>query len=150
MKKHLLILILLFTSNILYAGEIKLSCDVNLTISYASGNEENKKIHEMYIINEFSYFTSILPASNSGNLPSVVTKVKVGTVDSVINNSDENRWDIINTVTRNGNFHKVSVVIDRNSGSIYTSHDMKSKDNVITSFIGTGNCEKVDTVKKKF
>ena len=149
MKKLLLIIVLLFTSNILYAGQIKLSCDVNLTISYPSGREENKKIREIYEIDESSYSTSIIPVSNSGNLPSVSSKV-YGSVESVINYSDENKWDITNTFTNNGNFHRVSVVIDRNSGSIYTTHDRRAKDNAIISFIGTGNCEKINTIKKKF
>ena len=146
MKKHLLILILLFTSNILYAGQIKLSCDINLTISYSSGNEENKKIREIYEIDESSNGITIIPVSNTGLSPSVST---YRTGDSV-NNSDENKWDIKNKSTIQGNSHITSVTIDRNSGQIFTSHEMIKKDNKTTTFIGIGSCEKVDTSKKKF
>jgi hypothetical protein len=146
MKKLLLIVVLLFTSNILFAGQIKLSCDINLTITYSSGNEENKKIREVYEIDESPIGTTIIPISNTGFSPSVSTY----RTSNSVNNSDENKWDIKNNHTIQGNSHITSVTIDRNSGQIFTSHEMIKKDNKVTTFIGIGSCEKVDTSKKKF
>jgi len=149
MKKILLILVLLFTSNLLYAVEIKLSCDVNITLSYPSGSGENRKIHEIYQIRETSSGTSIIPNSNTGLLPFVAT---FGAENiNVIDNSDQNKWDIWNTRNINGNSYILSVIIDRNSGQIFTSTLILSKNNKgSTLFEGIGSCQKVDTSKKKF
>lgn len=144
MKKHLLILILLFTSNILYAGEIKLSCDINLTISYPSGREENKKVREIYEIDE-STIIYIFPISNLEVLPHAISNK-----NNAINNSNQNKWDIQNKFTRGQFSYITSVIIDRNSGQIFTSIEMIKKDNVTLTIKGIGDCEKVDITKKKF
>jgi len=146
MKKLFLFLVLIFTSKILYAGQIKLSCDIKLNITYSSGSEENKNIREIYEIEETSSGISIIPVSNTGLSPSVSTY----RTENSINNSDQNKWDIKNKHTNQGNSHFTSVIIDRNSGQIFTSHEMIKKDNKSTIFTGTGICEKVDTQKKKF
>jgi len=149
MKKILLILVLLFTSNILYAGQIKLSCDIKLNITFSNGSGENRKIHEIYEISETSSGTSIIPNSNTGLLPFVAT---FGAENiNVIDNSDQNKWNIRNTRNINGNSYILSVIIDRNTGQIFTSTLILSKNNKgSTSFEGIGSCQKVDTSKKKF
>ncbi len=146
MKKHLLILILLFTSNILYAGEIKLSCDINLTIIYPSGREENKKVREIYEIDE-STNISIFPVSNLELLPHAFSHRK-----NPINNSNQNKWDIQNKFTRGQFSYITSVIIDRNSGQIFTSVGVikKGDEGFTTTTKGIGVCEKVDITKKKF
>jgi hypothetical protein len=144
MKKHLLILILLFTSNILYAGEIKLSCDINLTISYPSGREENKKVREIYEIDESTYI-SIFPVSNLEVLPHAISHK-----NNPINNSNQNKWDIQNKFTRGEFSYITSVIIDRNSGQIFTSIEATKKGFEALTTKGIGGCEKVDITKKKF
>ncbi len=144
MKKILLIVVLLFTSSILYAGEIKLSCDINLTITYPSGRQENKKVREIYEIDESTYIT-IFPVSNLEVLPHAHSHK-----NNPINNSNQNKWDIQNKFARGEFSFITSVIIDRNSGQIFTLIEAIKKDSEALTTKGIGSCEKVDTTTKKF
>jgi len=143
MKKILLILVLLFTSNILYAGQIKLSCDINLTYT-PSVEELPQKVREIYVIDE-STNISIYPLSNPGSLPMASSHKYNPT-----NYSNQNKWDIQNKYTINGTSYITSVIIDRNSGQIFTSLQGTNKNGLVLTVSGNGICEKIDTQKKKF
>jgi hypothetical protein len=148
MKKLSLLFFLFLISINCEAEEIKLSCNISKTVSYSSGKVENEKLYEIFEIYEYLDKIFIRSSSDSGNFPSVSSHSK--TADKVYNNSNQRKWDIRNDFTdENGNSHTTSIVIDRNSGKIFTKAEMTTKSGFIRG-IGDGTCEKIDTTKKKF
>lgn len=147
-KKLLLALVLLLNLNILFAEEIKLSCDITASLIYPSGREESRKLNEIYIVTEIYDQISIIASSGLNNFPSVSSYSKKS---KVINNySNESKWDISNEgVTKEGYVWTSSVHIDRHSGQIFTNTQMK-RDGGTISDKGIGICEKINVTKKKF
>jgi hypothetical protein len=130
------------------AVEIKLSCNISKTVSYSSGNVTNENLYEIFEIYENLDKIYIRSSSDSGNFPSVFSHSK--TSDKIFNNSNPRKWDIRNDFTdEKGHKHTTSIVIDRNSGKIFTKAEMVTKSGFILA-IGDGTCEKIDTTKKKF
>jgi hypothetical protein len=147
MKKHLLILILLFTSNILYAVEIKLSCDIEVEVTYWTGNTEKKQVTNIVTIADQGARGKFIISSGS-HIRSVTTKESENR--SVTDLSDSNSWEITNEVTSQNDVVTTFLKIDRNTGKFFYDSFQKSKDGKDIRFEGRGNCEKVDTAKKKF
>jgi hypothetical protein len=144
MKKLLLILVLLFTSNLLYAVEIKLSCDI--TTKY-TGYSLTEKERVIFIVTEFKDFVSIIPIASSASIPSVTSTQSDNNI--VFNDSNENTWSVRNKQTLNGKNYEQQIEIDRGTGQISFKNDMiENKDP--RGFRGTGICEKIDIKKKKF
>ena len=153
MKKLLLTLVLLFTSNILYAGQIKLSCNITVTEILPSGKEETKKVIEIYEVTEILDKIAIRASSGLGNLPSVTSylkRIESISIESISNNSNESQWNITNKgTTSEGNSFDNSILIDRNTGQIFTRNAMTINGNSGVSS-GTGICERIGIKKKKF
>ena len=147
MKKILLILVLLFTSNLLYAGEIKLSCDITTNRNYSTGFQETKKDRVIFIVTEFQDFISIIPTASNPSIPSVSSLQRENKI--IFNNSNENAWSLTNKGTLDGKTYEHQIQIDRNTGQIFIQNDMTiGKD--FANDRSTGICEKIDIKKKKF
>lgn len=143
MKKILLILVLLFTSTLLYAVEIKLSCNITTKDRYGVTEKE----HVIFIVTEFKDFVSIIPIASSVQIPSVTSKQSDNNI--VFNNSNENIWSVTNKQTLDGKNYEQQIEIDRGTGQISFKDKIKSE-NYYNIFIGTGTCEKIDIKNKKF
>jgi hypothetical protein len=148
MKRISLLIFLFLISSNSEALEIKLSCNISKTITYSSGTVENEKLNEIFEINEYLDRISIISSSGSGNFPSVSSHSK--NTEKIYNNSNQSKWDIRNDFTsKDGSSHITSIVIDRNSGKVFTTAEMTTKSGFIRA-VGDGTCEKIDTTKKKF
>lgn len=159
MKKLPLITFLLFLSNLLQAQEIFLSCNIK-KYAYASTEKMERKdikqlipeIKEILLIstNEINKNISITPQSDNLEFSKVSTE-KSSYTKLVENLSSEKKYHIINEVMFPGdnvlNIHEIN--INRLSGQIYTRHTY-TIDRVTFNHIGNGNCEKIDSYKKKF
>lgn len=152
MRKILLILVLLFTSNILYADEIKLSCDIKFVrTQIPSGEITNSNLKLIYEITELSNGTIFMSSSSYGFAPSVSTN-KGADIISIDNFSNQNKWHIRNiTNTKFDATNDKEVLIDRNTGLIHISSTFTFTSKIgILETIGDGVCEKVNLMKKKF
>ncbi len=131
-----------------YSEEIKLNCKINLVTEYSDGKTERKNYVEVFSISEHNNFRSILPSSK--NHFCSVTTYKSPFNMSIIDHSDESKWDItVNYEYPNGMSSTVSVLIDRNIGKVWCSDRTES----IRSWMqrtGDGQCAIVDISKKKF
>ena len=147
MKKILLILVLLLTSNLLYAGEIKLSCDITINRQYSTGVRENRKERVILVVTETQDFLSIIPTANNSYIPGVSSLQRENKI--IFNNSNENVWSVTNKGTLDGKTYEQEIQIDRNTGQIFIQNDMTIGKDFVDDR-GTGICEKIDIKKKKF
>jgi hypothetical protein len=131
-----------FTTNV-FSEEIKLSCKLQIERTITTGLSERESLTEIIEVIHIGGEVFIAPLSN--NIPSVRTK-QDRSITKVMNYSDQNKWDIGNSIQfRDGKRAEARVVIDRNSGIINTTW--------ITSGImelGSGVCEKVTLERRKF
>jgi hypothetical protein len=149
MKKFAYIFLIFFPSWAL-GEDIKLSCNLNLTEMYSTGHSEKKNITDIVEV-------SIYPDSKfiiSEVLGTVVfIPEKFSTDYSASDLSNPNKWSI--SEKRNGTTGKISTTetsfaIDRNTGFITYNNSTKFKNGDWLREYGNGNCQKVDTSKKKF
>ena len=154
MKKLLLFLILNFTILSVHGVEIKLSCDINLKKMYllpAGTTEEKIDYQEQLTINEFldQHGKQIVIQSMTDNFFGVTT-IKTGDIISR-DLSNDNEWNIFNTVEDSNVRQKTTYKIDRHTGRIsyFASFDIISQGSKVT-IIGNGICKKIDVTKKKF
>ena len=126
---------------------LKLSCTIRAVINYSTGTSETKQYNEVFEVTDYGNFKSIIPTSE--NFAGVSTK-KNQYIESVVDYSDSNKWDI-NNVNKydGGKSDNVSIHIDRNLGKIWYSRTFYAGLDSITT-TGTGDCEKVNVKKKKF
>lgn len=131
--------------NFSYADvDIKLNCRLIINKVFPSGASERNTKNVVVEVYQTSNYLSILP--NDVDMASAGTKSNTYTV-SVENLSDSNKWDVTTTYSREGRVTKVSIQIDRNTG-VMTYYADFDKGRIVTD--ANGNCEKVDTAKKKF
>ena len=124
--------------------------NLNLTEMYSTGHSEKKNITDIVEV-------SIYPDSKfiiSEVLGTVVfIPEKFSTDYSASDLSNPNKWSI--SEKRNGTTGKISttetsVAIDRNTGFITYNNSTNFKNGDWIREYGNGNCQKVDTSKKKF
>jgi hypothetical protein len=126
--------------------DIKLDCQLSLTKQFKSGTVTKETINEIFEVVQYNEAIVIRATSNTGNLGSVTT-VKNPDILSFSNTSDKNRWSLETVFkTQNGYSNKVSISIDRNTGSIFYTANYEG--GVIDE--GKGTCKKIDTTKKLF
>jgi len=126
--------------------DIKLDCQLSLTKQFKNGNVYKETINEILEVFQYNESLVIRATSNTGNLGSVTT-VKNPNILSFSNTSDKNRWSLETVFkTQNGYSNKVSISIDRNTGSIFYSANYEGE--VIDE--GKGTCKKIDTTKRLF
>jgi len=136
--------LLLFPAISIADVDIKLNCNLRISIRDSSGTEINTRnvIVEIY---QNSRLLTILP--NDVDLTAVGSNVLSNTI-SVLDQSNTNMWNLVKT-HRSSIGHKVttSIQIDRNTGIMTYLSDF-NEGRVLTT--ASGNCEKIDTTKKKF
>jgi len=149
MKKLAYIFLICFPS--LALGEnIKLSCNLNLTVDYSFSTSEKKNITDIVEVSIYPNAKFIIPEV----LASVRAKPAENNADySATDLSDPNKWSI--SVKSKGTTDKVSsvetaIVIDRNTGVIIYDSSTNFKNGTWIREYGNGNCQKIDTSKKKF
>jgi hypothetical protein len=139
---QLFLIPLALTTNV-YSEEIKLSCKLQIERISTSGLSERESLTEIIEVNHIGGEVFIVPLSN--NIPAVRTRQN-SLITKVVNFSDQNKWDIGNSIQfRDGKIAEARVVIDRNSGIINTSW----KTSGILE-LGSGICEKVALERRKF
>lgn len=123
--------------------ELKLMCNLQVKKMYRSGNQEFFNVKSIVQVNDYGNQLSIIP--DGEELSSVATySLANRTFD---NFSNRNKWDLTNTVVREGRKSITNITIDRNTGRIVYSRDWN--DGVILSN-GEGSCEKIDISVRKF
>lgn len=149
MKKNVFVF-LLFFSNFAWSEEIKLSCNINLTIQHSSGAMEQKNINEILEISILKNFTSIIPM---GDDIGSITTFKDNNTTSVDDYSNDSKFDITKRYKVNNssiNDGQTTIRIDRNTGNIYYFKESNFKDGSQITSTGNGRCEKINLTKKKF
>ena len=147
MKKLLLSIFFILISSNSHAVETKLSCDIKVTITYWTGNTEKKQVTNIVTITDQGEGLKFIISSGS-YIRSVTTKESENR--SVTDLSDANSWEITNVVTSKIEIVTTFLRIDRNTGNFFYESFQKSQNGKDITFEGTGNCEKIDTTKKKF
>lgn len=145
--RNVIFALFIMYSQIGWSIEIKLICNIDVSTSYSNGHEEKERLSELFIITDDSNYKSII--SSSTNFVSVSNQT-MPEISDVKDFSDSNRWYIANTQTNpQGSTMTTTIKIDRNVGSIFYS-SIFSKGQSYARTIGSGDCEKVNTSKKKF
>ena len=147
MKKLLISIFFILISSNSHAVETKLSCDIKVTITYWTGNTEKKQIINIVTISDQGEGRKFITWSGQ-YIRSVTTKESENR--SVTDLSDSNNWNITNEVTSKDEIVTTFINIDRNTGNLFYQSFQKSQNGKDIAFEGTGNCEKIDTAKKKF
>lgn len=140
----LVILASVYGTNTYADTDIKLNCRLTITVNYSSGATEKNTKNVIVEVYQTSSHLSILP--NDTDVGAVATR-KISSTDTVTNLSDSNKWDLTNVRTREGRVTEITIQIDRNTGLMKSYLNSNQGRIVIES---SGNCEKVDTTKKKF
>ena len=148
MKK--LALFLIFFPTWVLGENIKLSCNLNLTDKYSTGHSEKTNITDIIEVSIYRNGKFIIPEV----LGSVRAKAGENNTDySAVDLSDANKWSI--SAKYSGRSDKISsgetsFVIDRNTGFILYDQLTNFADGAWMRTYGNGNCQKIDTSKKKF
>jgi len=136
--------LLLFPAISIADVDIKLNCKLRISIRDSSGTEINTRnvVVEIY---QNSRLLTIIP--NDVDFAAVGSNTRSNTV-SVLDQSNTNMWSLENTRYSSAG-HKVttSIKIDRNTGVLTYFSDFNEGRVLATA---NGNCEKIDTTKKKF
>ncbi len=159
MKKLFLLTSLLFISSILQAQEIFLSCNIKIHAFASAEKKERKDIKQLIpeikeilliSIDETTKNISITPQSDNYEL-SKVSSEKTPYTKAIENLTSEKNYHIINErMFPNDNVLNIhEIKINRFTGQIYTRHTY-TLDRVTFNHIGNGDCEKIDSYKKKF
>jgi len=137
---------LLLAPIISYANvELKLNCRLQIYTDSDSGASERKTRNVVMEVYQSVESISILP--NDDALNPVTTNKNPFNI-STNNYSNANKWEITNIDSLEGKKNiRVSIQIDRNTGAMNYYSDY-NKGQFITR--ANGNCEKIDTTKKKF
>ncbi len=136
--------IFLMPTFVLADVDIKLNCKLLINQSFNSGATERNTRNVVVEVLQIANYLSII--TNDNDLGSVGTK-KTPTVESIENFSDSNKWDLTTITSREGRITRTSIQIDRNTG-LMTYYQDFNKGRIIVN--ANGNCEKIDTSKKKF
>lgn len=147
--KKIVLVILMMSSSLLCAEEIKLSCSINMVTEFSSGEKETNLINEILNISDKNGLISISPSSDL-NLMYPVSSLKLSSNIFLENKSDSSKWEIRQT-SKGASGAEVSVfyLIDRNIGKIWYSSSW-SKNSRTVNLSGTGECNKIDVKKRKF
>ena len=140
----LVILASVYGTNTYANTDIKLNCILTISMNHSSGTTERNTKNVIVEILQTSSHLSILP--NDSDVAAVSTR-KLSSTDTVNNLSDSNRWDLTNIRTREGRVTEVTIQIDRNTGLMKAYQNFNQGRIIVDA---SGNCEKVDTSKKKF
>ncbi len=148
--KNLAYIFLIFFSTWAFGEDIKLSCNLNLTEDFSTGNSYKKSITDIIEI-------SIMPNAKF-IIPQVLASVSAvpatySTDYSAADLSDSNKWSINQRrlySTGKISSDEISFAIDRNTGFITYNNLTNLKNGAWLREYGNGNCQKVDTTKKKF
>lgn len=151
MKKIIYILFLIYPLSVL-SEEIKLSCNMKRKVMNSHLADQDYTETIIFEVFDFGKNKSIIP--NSDQYASVGTSKYEG-VQNTTDNSDKNKWDITQVYSspKSSGSSITTIRIDRNSGSIYYTSNFSAKienNSLLILTTATGECEKVNTIKKKF
>jgi hypothetical protein len=146
MKKILLLLFLFFPLTG-WSEDIKLSCNMKRIKKNSSGDIEKSIEKIIFSVSENVIYKSII--SNSDEYGPVSSDSFAGWKFST-DFSDTNKWDITTTTNLAKGEMTTSIKIDRNAGIISYSSIWTSKKGYISETSATGECEKINVMKKKF
>jgi hypothetical protein len=149
--KKLIFILSFFLLNSAIAQNTKLLCDITLRED-DNGKITSQKIKTRVEVSVFKDGNIFIIPDNS--LYPVTTEKSELTLE-IINYSTLSTWKIQNTNIEKitGAHYATTITIDRNAGTISYYHLFMLKDNkslTISTTTGFGNCEKIDTNKKKF
>ena len=128
--------------------KLKLSCNITITTEYPSGRVEKNRVKELFEIDDYGTDKFIIPLSDQFSSISTIKRDNVLFISDI---SDSNKWDIKKTIkgSKVGSTITTSYIIDRNSGMIWYSSEIDNTKGILKE-IGLGECEKINTEKKKF
>lgn len=139
--KSIFFLLLVFFTNLTYAQEVNLICELTYQSDIA-GKNETQKFQTRVEIYQSKDFLSIIPDSDL--LGSVSTATREGS--SFTNYSTGTKWDLQRkTYSKNG-ILDVHIIVDRSAGTI----SYNSSFNLTSYSRAFGTCQKIDSTKKKF
>lgn len=148
--KNLAFVFLFFFSTWVFGEDIKLSCNLKITEYHSTGQSEKKSITDVIEVSIMPNAKFIIPQV----LNSVGADIENNTTDNFATDfSDSNKWSIRQRILKNtGSISstETSFVIDRNTGFITYNCVTKFKDGIWVREYGNGNCQKIDTTKKRF
>jgi hypothetical protein len=123
--------------------DIKLNCTLTVIHTFSSGNREQESIKVILDVFQNNKHLAILSSSND---MASVTTIKRPSIESIVDVSDDNKWNLTNT-TVGDKTATSQIIIDRNTGQIFYYRDFN---NSSISTKGDGTCFKIDKSKKKF
>lgn len=147
--KKLIFILSFFLLNSAYAQDINLLCDISLSENKIGKITSQKIKTRVEITDNKDGNVWIIPDSN---LIGSTSTIKHLNTTNVINRSNLTKWHIEKSSTlqdSNGTSHH-TFIIDRNSGTISYDSTIKIDNLGSVHTTGFGNCEKIDTNKRKF
>ena len=148
MLVRLLVPLLMLTTSTGHAEQIKLNCDIQVVTNYLDGTKpktENRRV--VVDITDEGDIRLIKLSTHKVFLS--VGNFKIEGTTSVVDKSDDTKWEISNTEERNGTLSVTNLRIDRNTGGI-SYKDVFTDNSGKTSESGDGTCRKVDATRKLF
>lgn len=156
----LVVFILCFSgTSFLYALDKKLSCNVQSTYTYRyvlsseTSVEKNEGI-AFVTIEEIKKFKAISISSNISDLDNLLTATRHPNLESFIDESNFNRWDIQSNLVnlKEGKRYEriTKIIIDRNSGEIIIQASSIVDKLIRSELSAFGTCSKVDSKKRRF
>lgn len=123
------------------ASTVKLQCTIIEKNEFSSGAiEKNTDV----IILDIDTFPTGTIITGSGDSQIAIASVKTGSSTDIVDASDSGKWDI----SANSIKFRRQLRIDRNTGALYYQSLPNNRVGVAQTV--TGQCEKVDTTKRKF
>jgi hypothetical protein len=150
--KKIVIFLLLILPLLSWSEEIKLSCNMKRTVLNSHLADQNSNETIIVEIIDLGKYKSIVPNSDQY---AAVGSFKMEGVTNISDNSDKNKWDITRTYTssKSSGTSITTIRIDRNTGNIYYISNFAAKienNSVVIQTTATGDCEKINVMKKKF
>lgn len=143
--KKILFLVLVAFSTLINAQEVNLICDLTFQ-SDASGRNETQKFRTRVEVLQTKDYLSIIPDSDL--LGSVSTSKRENS--NFTNYSTGTKWDLQRRSHSKDGILNVHIIIDRNAGTMSYNSSFLHTNTLITNSRAFGECQKIDTSKKKF
>jgi len=143
MKKIILCVVAwMLSSSVLADSTLKLICDVDITNTYSSGNEE--KFRETVQVDIEQIGKMMMVSTDGQNISISISNHKNNPSDQVVDTSDSNKFQIYYATSRDGEQRSREIKIDRNTGNIFYQLNAKMSVKLL------GSCKRVDMTKKLF
>ena len=148
MRKYFLLMV--FLSQITYAQELKLECNLIIETRYSEGGRTTQQNTVATVEVDMNNLYKFIKIENH-KIIAVVSSIKTDNTVSFVDRSDNGTWDLARQGfdSQKNERTSTSIRIDRNTGKIFFNNRFTDSTGY-TNWSGAGDCSKVDVSKRKF